>query len=207
MLQHGLRNRHIIVIRNHLIQDGPVTGFLDVCGNGKDQPQRIVGEIAADVSVALLGQRLILMIASAVRELGGSDIDDTLFCAIRDLVYKAQHVLVGIAEAHTTADTGFEIGSGTGQVEGNHTLVLVPDVDHTVDTLVRSIHIQDAQQLIPVSTQLFHAVCELLRSGVLVDHCLGFYLVDGLAVSFKLLILRHLYITKYEYQSLALARL
>ena len=207
MLEHGLCNGHIVVVRNHLIQDGPVAGLLDVCGNGKDQPQRIVGEITADICVTFLGQRLILMIASAVRELGGSDIDDTFLCAIRDLVYEAQHVLVGIAEAHTTADTGFEIGCGTGQVEGHHALILVPDVDHTVNTLIRSIHIQDAQQLIPVSTQLLHAVCELLRSGVFVDHCLGFYLVDGLAVGFKLLILRHLHVAEYKYQSLGLTRL
>ena len=51
-------------------------------------------------------------------------------------MYEAEEILVGIAEAHATADTALEVGSGTGHVEGYHTLVLVPDVDHTVNLVV-----------------------------------------------------------------------
>ena len=80
------------------------------------------------------------MIASAVLKLGGSDIDDSFSCAVRNLMYETENVLVGISEAHTTADTGFEIGSGTGKVEGNHTLILVPDVYHTVNLVFRSVN-------------------------------------------------------------------
>ena len=53
------------------------------------------------------------MIASAVGELGGSDIYDTLLSTVGYLVNEAQDILVGITEAHAAADTGLEIGSGT----------------------------------------------------------------------------------------------
>ena len=46
---------------------------------------------------------------------------------------EAEQILTGITEAHAAADTGFIVGSGTGHVEGNHALVLVPDIDHAVD--------------------------------------------------------------------------
>ena len=55
-------------------------------------------------------------------------------------MHEADEVLVRIAEAHTTADTALEEGSRTGHVECNHALVLVPDVDHTVELLLRTLH-------------------------------------------------------------------
>ena len=58
--------------------------------------------------------------------------------AVRDQMDETEQVLTGITEAHAAADSGFIIGSGTGHVEGNHALVLVPDIDHAVEFLVRS---------------------------------------------------------------------
>ena len=81
------------------------------------------------------------MIAATIRELGGSDVDDPFFCSVRNLVYETEDILVGISEAHTTTDTGFEVGCGTGQVKGNHTLILIPNVYHTVYFVIRRIYI------------------------------------------------------------------
>ena len=121
---------HIVVKRNHLGQDGGITGLSYVSTGTCNEPQRIIVEAAANIGVALLGQRLVLMVSAAVLELGGSDIDDTLSCTIRDQMNETEQILAGITESHAAAGTGFIIGSGTGHVEGNHTLILVPDVDH-----------------------------------------------------------------------------
>ena len=69
---------------------------------------------------------------------------------VRNQMYETEQILTGITETHTTADSGFVIGSGTGHVESNHTLILVPGVDHTVDFLVSGIYRVACQQLFPV---------------------------------------------------------
>ena len=112
VLEHGLCNGHIVVVGHHLIENAPVAGLLYVSGNGKNEPQRVVGEVAADISVALLGEGLVLVIAAAVRELCGSDVDNTLSCSVGDLVNEAENVLVGITESHAASDTALEVGSG-----------------------------------------------------------------------------------------------
>ena len=47
-------------------------------------------------------------------------------------MYETKKILAGITESHATADAGLKIGSGTAHIEGNHTLILMPDVNHTV---------------------------------------------------------------------------
>ena len=123
---------HIVVERNHLGQDGGITGLSYVSTGTCNEPQRIIIEATADIGVTLLGQRLVLMVSAAVLELSGSNIDDTFSCSIRDQMYEAEQILAGITEAHTTADSGLVIRSGTGHVKGYHTLILIPGVDHTV---------------------------------------------------------------------------
>ena len=205
MFQHGLCNGHIVVVGHHLVQNAPVAGLLDVCGNGENEPQRVVGEVAADVSVALFGEGLVLVIAAAVRELGGSDVDDTLSCPVGDLVNEAEHVLVGVAEAHAASDAALEVGSGAGEVERNHALVLVPDVDHAVYLVVRRVNVEDTEELVPCLSQLCKACSDLLGSVVLLDHCVALYLVDGLSVSLKLFSDRHFNVAEDKYEGLALA--
>ena len=119
-----------------LVQNRKIAGFLDVGRRAKDQPQRIVVEAAAHVQVAALGQRLVLVVGAAVRELGGRDVQDALPGAAWDQVHKAQEVLRGIAEAHAPADARLKVGGGARHVEGDHALVLVPDVDHPVQLFV-----------------------------------------------------------------------
>ena len=142
---------HIVVKRNHLGQDGGIAGLSYISTGTCNEPQRIIIEATADIGVAFLGQRLVLMVRTAVLELGGSDINDTLSCTVRNQMYETEQILTGITETHTTADSGFVIGSGTGHVESNHTLILVPGVDHTVDFLVSGIYRVACQQLFPVS--------------------------------------------------------
>ena len=72
------------------------------------------------------------MVSTAVLELGGSDINDTLSCTVRNQMYETEQILTGITESHATADTGLKVRCGTAHVKGNHTLILVPDVYHTV---------------------------------------------------------------------------
>ena len=140
MIHQRSNYAHIVVKRNHLGQDGGITGLSYVSTGTCNEPQRIIVEAAANIGVALLGQRLVLMVSAAVLELGGSDIDDTLSCTIRDQMYEAEQILAGITEAHATTDSRLIIRSGTGHVEGYHALILVPGVDHTVYFFVSRIY-------------------------------------------------------------------
>ena len=72
------------------------------------------------------------MISTAIFKLSSSNIKDTLSCAFRYKMYKAKKILTGISKAHTSSCTGFVVGSRAGKVESYHTLVLVPDICHTV---------------------------------------------------------------------------
>ena len=105
VVEHRLCLGLVIVVRHHFIEYAPVACFLDVCGNREYHPQRIVREVTADIGVALLGKRLILVIASAVRKLCGGNINDPLSCSVGYLVNEAEYILVGITEAHSSADT------------------------------------------------------------------------------------------------------
>ena len=90
--------------------------LLEVGGDGEDQPQRVVVEAGADGVVAALGQRLVLVVGAAGRELGGGDVEDPLARPVRNHVHEAEQVLVRVAEAHAPADAGLEVArpSGTG---------------------------------------------------------------------------------------------
>ena len=61
---------HIVVKRNHLGQDGGIAGLSYISTGTCNEPQRIIIEATADIGVAFLGQRLVLMVSTAVLELG-----------------------------------------------------------------------------------------------------------------------------------------
>ena len=122
-----------LVVERHLLgEDGEVARFLDVCHGSEDEPAWVVVETATDVVVATLGEWLILVIAATVWELGAGDIDDALAGTGRYLMNEAYEVLVGIAKAHASADAALEKACRTRHAEGNHALILVPDVHHAV---------------------------------------------------------------------------
>ena len=136
MIHQRCCNGFIIIKRNHICQDRSISGLSYVSAGTCNQPQRIIIEAASDIRVTLLGKRLVLMISTSVLELGRSDIDDSFSCPVRDQMHETEQILAGITEAHSTADSGFIIGSRTGHIEGYHTLILVPDIYHTVNLIV-----------------------------------------------------------------------
>ena len=105
--QCHLRTR-LVVERYHLVENREVARLLDIRHCSEDEPAGVVVETAADVIIATLGERLVLMVAATVRELGRGDVDDTLAGTTWNLVYEAHQVLVGVAETHTTTDTALE---------------------------------------------------------------------------------------------------
>ena len=131
-----LRFCYIVIKRNLLRQNGGVACLAHIGGGAGNQPERIVVKAAADVGVALLGKRLILMVGAAVLKLGGGNVDNPLSCPVRDQMHKAKKILTGIPEAHAASDAGLVVGSGAGHVECDHALVLIPDIDHTVNFIV-----------------------------------------------------------------------
>ena len=94
------------------------------------------------------------MVAAAVRELGGGYVYDTLAGTLRNLMHEAHKVLIGVPEAHSAADSALEERGRTGHVEGDHALVLVPDVDHPVHLFLRTLHRIYIQQGIPICLEL-----------------------------------------------------
>ena len=120
------------------------------------------------------------MIASAIRELCRSDIDDALTCARWNLVNKAHKVLITIAEAHATAYTTLEERSRTREVEGNHALILVPDVHHAVELIVTRAYIIYIKQSIPISIELSKCLVYLGSGVELCNECVSLILVDNL---------------------------
>ena len=68
-------------------------------------------------------------------------------------MYKAKKILTGISKAHASSCTGFVVGSRAGKVESYHTLVLVPDICHTVYVRILTLYMIAGEKIIPVSIQ------------------------------------------------------
>ena len=138
MLQERGCFRRIVVEINGFMKDGVITGFFYVCTDCSNEPQRIVIKTTSDIQIAALGQRLVLMVSTAVLHLGSGDIENSCTGTFRDQMYEAKKILTGITEAHAAACSGFKIRSGSGHVKCNHTLILVPDINHTGKFFVRT---------------------------------------------------------------------
>ena len=201
VLQQGAAVLGIAVVGGGLVQDAEVAGLLDIGRGAGNQPQGVVVEASADVVVAFLGEGLILVVAAAVAELGGGDVQNALPCALGNLMDKAQQILAGIAEAHAAADAAFKHGSGAAHIEGDHALIGVPDVHHTAKLFIGGGQHIGAEQVIPVGLQggkgsvdlpVFGQAAEQLPGGGLVDHAGG-----G-----PLFLLRHLHIAQDEVELL-----
>ena len=93
------------------------------------------------------------MISTSIFELGSCNVKDSFSCTLRDQMYKSKKILAGITEAHSTAGSGFIVRSGTGHVKGYHTLVLVPDICHTVYVRILTLYMIAGEKIIPVSIQ------------------------------------------------------
>ena len=146
------------------------------------------------------------MVAATVGELRGGYVDDTLARTARYLMDKAHQVLVGVAESHASSDATLEERGRAREVEGDHTLILVPDVHHPVEFLVARPHAIDAQQVVPIVLQLGKGCVDLLGGVQPLYRGMGLFLIDDLRGR-ELLVGLVLDISQHEDQVFLLARL
>ena len=205
MLHQRLGQRFVVVKGHHLGEDGHIARLLDVGRGAEDQPQRVVVEAGADVEVAALGQRLILVVCTAVRELRRRDVQQAFACARGNQMHKAQQILRGIAEAHAAADAGLVVARRARHVEGDHALILVPDVDHAVKARLAALHLAGGQQRVPVFAQLRQRAVELRLAGKLIKQRVGGSLVNH-AGRDELLVLGIFAVAQHEDKAHAFAR-
>ena len=119
---------------------------------------------------------------------------------------KPQQVLVGIAESHASADSCFKVRGRTGQIVGNHALILVPDVDHSVQLGTCGVHLVDVQEVVPIVLQVCELTLNLCRRVKARQNLSGWRLVDN-AFGLPLRILRSLNVGEDEDGLLGLTRL
>ena len=154
MLKQSLLAARYVVKRNRLVKNAEITSFAQVAAYSEYEPHRIVVESAADTVISALGKRLVLMVASAIGKLGRCDIYYALAGTLRNLMHESNQVLVGVTESHASANAALKERCATREAEGNHALVLVPDIDRTVHSVISALDIEDAEQIIPVFIKL-----------------------------------------------------
>ena len=91
-----------------LVEQAQVAGFHQVLGDREHEPHGVVVEIAPEIVVTFLGERLVLMVAAPVGELHCRAFEETLAAPFRKLVQHAQQVLKRVAEADAAGDAGLE---------------------------------------------------------------------------------------------------
>ena len=196
----------LVVVKRHLLRENPdIARLLDVGRHAENQPERIVVEAGTHVEIAALGQRLILMIGAAIRELRRRDIQNPLAGARGNQVHKAEQILRGIAEAHAAADAGFIIAGRARHVEGHHALILVPEVDHAVEPRLAAVHPVDGEQLVPVFRQRVKRRVKLRFAFKRFQQRIGGRFVDDVRRG-KLFRLRVFAIAQHKDETRALAR-
>ena len=167
----------LIIPRHKFVEDAEVASLLYISNSSEDEPHRVVVETATDVVVSSFCERLILMIAATIGELSRSNVDDALTGTAWHLMHEAHKVLVRIAEAHSTSDAALEERCRTREVERNHALILIPDVDHAVETLVARLNGIFVEQLVPLCSQLGESLVYSLNSRESRDGLLRLLLV------------------------------
>src|SRR5512145_3381435 len=101
-------DRHIVVKWYHFFKDAEIAGFLDIAYSSQNEPHRIIVKSSTNIVVSTFCKRLVLVITPSVRKLSGSNVDNSFACAFGYLVHKSNKVLIRIAEAHSTTNTGFK---------------------------------------------------------------------------------------------------
>ena len=118
------------------------------------------------------------MVGAAILKLGGGDIQNALPCAGRNDVYKAQQILTAVAEAHAAAGPAFKVAGRAAHIEGDHTLILVPDVHHTVQLFLAGFQMVGGEQSFPVVGQRLAGRVHLCIGGIACDHGVGTCFID-----------------------------
>ena len=119
---------------------------------------------------------------------------------------EAQQVLTAIAEAHAAADAAFKVAGGTAHVEGDHALVLVPQVHLTVQFFVRAVHVEVVEQTGPVLLQRRQLFVKLCVGLELPQQRVGGFFVDHTGGN-ELLVHRVLAVAQHKDQAQCLTRL
>ena len=197
----------LVVILDRLVENAPVARLLQIRRHAHDQPERIVVESAANVVVAPLGQRLILVVRPAGWQLRRRQVQNPLPRPRRHHVHKSQQILVRVAEPQPPPDSRFIERRRPRHVERRHALIRVPDIHHPVGVNVRRIDLEDAQQAVPILAQPLEGRIGLLAVQVLRDHRLHPPLVDRLgARRIELLVHRILVVAQHKHHLPRLTR-
>ena len=206
MLKQRLCKAVVVIKVHRFVQNRVVARLAQIGVHGSNQPQRVIVEAGADVHVALFRQRLVLVVGAAIGELGGGNVENALPRAGGDQMHKAEQILTGIAEAHAAAGAALIIAGRAAHVEGDHALVLVPDIDHAVELFIAALDRVGGQQGIPVVVQFGKCRIDLRIRGIAGSHRLGAGLIDD-AGRGPLLVLRVFYIAQNKNQAAAFAGL
>ena len=178
MLHQRLRKGFIAVKGNRLVQNGEISRFADVSICAGNKPEWIVIKAATYCHVPLFGERLILVVCTAVRELGSRDIQYACSCPLRDHMHKAEQVLAGITEAHPASHAALKVAGRTAHVEGDHALILVPDIHHPADVLIGAFQRKAGEEAVPEFCQLLLCGVEALVRAIALLHSDGSFFVD-----------------------------
>ena len=108
VLEESLLTSRLVVEGNLFGEYREITCLLEISGSTEDEPTGVVVESTTNVVVSTLGERLILMIASAIGELCRGDIDDALTGTTGHEMHKSDKVLIGVTESHTTSHSTLE---------------------------------------------------------------------------------------------------
>ena len=114
-------------------------------------------------------------------------------------MYKSQKILTGITESHTTACSRLIIGCRSGHIERNHTLVLIPDICHTVDVFIFTGYCKTCQQILPVIIQFCKSRHSLIHCIKAFDQGFCRCLIDD-SRCFPFIICRVLTISQHKYK-------
>ena len=131
---------------------------------------------------------------------------------------ESHQILVRIPESHTSSYSTLKEGSRTAHAEGNHTLILIPDIHHSVQALVGALYLVFAQQFVPQRIQFRksgiyrlyrHKTLDYIARALLIYNMVVFLSQGGKdgRLELKLLILLILCLSEHEDIVFALARL
>ena len=146
------------------------------------------------------------MVSTSVFKLCRCDVDDSLSCTFRNKVNETEKILTGISESHSTADARFIIRSRTAHIKCYHTLILVPDVNHTVNSVIGWMNSVFGKKIIPICIKFGKCLVNVSICLIFGKESFSRLLVDYVR-SFPLVINRVLYVCKNENKWLAFARI
>ena len=145
------------------------------------------------------------MVGTAVFKLGIGNVDDPAPGTVRNQMDEAKQILTRVTEPHSTAQSAFIVAGAAAHVEGDHALVLVPDVDEPVQLLIGSMDCKGGQQMVPVCMQISKCGIDLGIGFVFFQQRLCRRLVDDVR-RFPFLIDGIFAITKDEDEAFGFAR-